>query len=112
MKIRNGFVSNSSSSSFLIYGYAIDASTLADELGYNEDVDGDQEDFLYGKLDKSIPYQFGPYEIGEVYLGRSWSSVKDDETGAEFKARVKKEIEEFLGTEVECNTHSECWRDG
>ena len=56
MKIRNGFVSNSSSSSFLIYGYAIDNDKTKDiiEECIKSDFEGMQkffkEDFCYDNI--------------------------------------------------------------
>ena len=97
MKIRQGFVSNSSSSSFLIYGVTVPS---------NED--------LYDKCDKlKLVCKSPPYEDGRcMYIGRSWCEVKDDETGAQFKKRVKEELTKFFGKEVECGTLENAWYDG
>jgi hypothetical protein len=96
MKIRNGFVSNSSSSSFVIYGVH-----LSDE--YRSKIYNTYDDFLEIN---HIPY-VSNYD--DVYLGRSWSEVKDDETGKQFKERVEKEIKEALKDfelNLEFNTHT------
>ena len=44
---------------------------------------------------------------GDVWIGKEWSSIGDDETGRQFKESVKSELEKFLGPDVECETHVE-----
>ena len=95
MKIRNGFVSNSSSSSFLIYGAEVSRV--------------DRDKFEASK-ETSLKYFRGP-ESGNSFVGKSWSGIKDSQTGKEFKDSVKKEIETILGHEVDCGTFEECGFD-
>lgn len=109
MKVRNGFVSNSSSSSFCIYGAYFDSfSEFADAFGLEE-----------------VPYNIWSidtkgleiWEISDcgssrpsIFIGRRWSSIKDDETGAEFKESVE---QKFVGTDKKiCRTHEEAWYNG
>ena len=103
MKIRNGFVSNSSSSSFLIYGICIDESEL--EMKDGEDPWDAIDRIFEGKFSIDQPYD-------SLYIGESWSDIKDDETGAEFKQRIEKTFEKGFGHKVECGTHSEAWMNG
>lgn len=96
MKIRNGFVSNSSSSSFCIYGTEIKIS--------EEDLDQEKLKTM------SIRIVYGPYD--SVFLGRDWTSIEDDETGRQFKEKVEKEVEELLGEKKECSSYEEGWYNG
>lgn len=99
MKIRNGFVSNSSSSSFLIYG-------VRDEAIYNKVENG--EITFKDKRIRTHCYSDGC----AYYVGVSWDEIMDDETGKQFKETIKKEISDAWGHEVKCGTFSESWYDG
>ena len=123
MKTRTGFVSNSSSSSFLIYGACIDsdeAIELTKKLGSAEEVDD-----VYGALelieslldDNDVKLEIHcPYD-GEsgLYIGRSWDKIGDDETGKEFKERVKADVLKLFKGQcpnIQFGTHEEAWQDG
>jgi hypothetical protein len=104
MKVRQGFVSNSSSSSFLMYGVWVDST---EEL----------EEYRYG--DKEAPEGItidAPEGDGTLCVGASWDSVGDNETGAQFKARVEEAVRAFLmklDIKVDTfGTQKEAWRDG
>ena len=102
MKVRVGFVSNSSTSSFLIYGAYLGESD--DRYDAVEVAAEDSKDvrFVYGQDTR--------------YLGASWDTVRDDETGAQFKARVVAEVNRILekcelNVPEKFDTYHEAWRD-
>ncbi len=104
MKTRNGFVSNSSSTSFCIYGIYIDDCESYDckDLGELENL----------FIDVDIEVHYG-YEGGDMYIGKSWAHIKDDQTGKEFKTEIETIIKENLPTYSDgFDTYEECWRDG
>lgn len=82
MKIRNGFVSNSSTSSFCIYGAEIDDDTY------------EKFEELNIKTFKTLEIEHG--ENGECYIGLSWPSIKDNETGKQFKERIEAKVKELF----------------
>uniref|UniRef100_A0A6M3LBU2 Uncharacterized protein n=1 Tax=viral metagenome TaxID=1070528 RepID=A0A6M3LBU2_9ZZZZ len=98
MKIRIGFVSNSSTTSFLIYGTVLQ--------------DKDESDYKQMRDCGLISVCGNPNWDSTQYLGASWDTVGDDETGKEFKERVEKSIKKVLGREVECQTYEEAYYDG
>jgi hypothetical protein len=133
MKIRTGFVSNSSSSSFLMYGICLESSELQGFLSkikkspdslpeYARKLLEDPEfeegessheiaEALAGMLGKNYSYNAGP-EAENFYFGRSWDSVKDDETGKQFKNSIEEDLKKFFGKDIEVSTHEEAGFDG
>lgn len=96
MKIRLGFVANSSSSSFCLFGAVMDKR---DGIGK---IAG-----AHGLECRKMP------DDDDHYIGLEWCDVRDDETGAQFKARVKAALEAaFPGETFVLGTHSEAWYDG
>jgi len=99
VKVRNGLVSNSSTSSFCIYGTVIKSEE-------------------YEKIDwKNFPAGFREYSMpdwdGREYaIGRNWTSVRDDETGAQFKQNVRDTLNKLLDREIDCCTVEEAWYNG
>lgn len=116
MKIRNGFVSNSSSSSFCIYGTTLDYDetiTLLKNrfrsnllLKFTEELNDETFDSdLNNLIDEAglaeivdninLPLYY-TYHFSEMmlYLGKELSSMDDDETFGQFKEKIKQELKE------------------
>ena len=98
MKTRIGFVSNSSTTSFCIYGAKFD------------DLNEKQRDEFENLYEGDFGVHYG--EDGEIYLGRSPFSIKDDETGIQFKESVQNFIKSKTGKDVKCGWHKEAYRNG
>ena len=92
MKFRQGFVSNSSTTSFCIFGVSIDE----DVLGWD----------AFNKIESELPEGFvGHYTPwGTFLIGRNWSTVKDDETGGFFRETTKIALEKMLNMPLEMDT--------
>lgn len=98
MKVRTGFVSNSSTTSFCIVG------------SYVKDLGDEFEDKLYELGSKLSSYGYD--WSGDRYVGLSIRQMNDEETLAEFKERAKKEL---AGIGIEVDTvvvMVEGWWDG
>jgi hypothetical protein len=110
-----GFVSNSSTSSFCIYGVELDYKLKAKiEKVESTESDEDEDDFdeevdLYELFDEA-GLEYHSYEGGE-FVGVSPFDINDDETGAQFKQRVADEISKVLHIDVskKCNWHQEAY---
>ena len=120
MKLRAGFVSNSSTCSFQIYGISEELydvkEKLQEEHGMpipDDDKQVNGEYFDEGEWLEEFFSQYGLsvetiYDWDAIFIGRCWSTVGDDETGKQFKDGIKKSIEEVFGSEKaeKCETHS------
>ncbi len=129
MKIRLGHVGNSSSSSFLIYGVRVPTANTDPVLGCTvpmeeEYTDGERPYDINAEVKKmpdiSVGVVTGSDSAEEFYIGKSWDTVEDDQTGKQFKEEVQKQVKQVLQAlniplkpdHLECTTHSEAWYDG
>lgn len=105
MKIRHDFVSNSSSSSFVLWGISYDTYELTEKLraaGLVPEESGDEERIATACInafldDKKIPYDeyvFG-YDDNYIAFGLSPAEMKDNETLKEFKTRVADRLKSY-----------------
>lgn len=112
MKVRTGFVSNSSSSSFVIYGTTIQEEKLhkfmIEKLG-EEKANELIEDGCYYTITDEI-FKEEPYELlrceYDIYFGRCPFGIKDNETGKEFREGTETKAKELFGAN-ECRQISE-----
>lgn len=88
MKIRLGFVSNSSSSSFCAWGIHFE--------NIKHDDDADFIDAMKKEFEDTPVEIIHEWENERLYLGLSYDNLKDDETGRQFKDRAEKEIKKVL----------------
>ncbi len=110
MKVRSGFVSNSSSSSFCIYGAEIDSCDFEEKIKKLNPELADEECIyeLTESLDTTLDIHT-PSDYDTIYIGRSWSSIGDDETGKQLKENVEKEIKKLFGEDIKCSTQEEAY---
>lgn len=139
MKVRLGFVSNSSSTSFCIYGaYFGDIvepvkNFLKDktkneirQILSDQYIECEEEDFLdLDDLLSNIEFSdlaellmstikdltcYECYETNEFWAGLGIESMDDNETKKQFQDRVEKLIKEtFSDEDIEASWYEECW---
>jgi hypothetical protein len=94
MKTRNGFVSKSSTSSFLIYGMEVTSSM-------REKLEEKYDDEIYEVMEKEGIDFLTETDYGDV-AGISYTAMGEDETPRQFKQKVATKLEELFGEPVKC----------
>jgi hypothetical protein len=96
MKIRRGFVSNSSTTSFCIYGAEVDIPEHIDDYDFECAVE--EDDLVMYRPDYSGPY-----------LGMEPWSMGEHETRSQFENRVKELIFKHTGQTPDCDWIEEAY---
>jgi hypothetical protein len=103
MKIRQGFVSNSSTTSFCIYGAFLETYVGHGWAECHSDMWSEVKKYnLEIHADQNRGY----------YIGRSWDTIQDDQTGKQFKESIKEALKEMTGKDQDCQYFERAYYDG
>ncbi len=123
MKIKTSFVTNSSTTSFVVIGAYLDRDSIPTDrlqgIAKEEDIDLlEVQDAPFEYIEKllrnsDLSYSFGPdYDEDQTMVGMCYTKMGEDETLRQFKDRVHKEILAKFGISVTPFHIEEAWRDG
>lgn len=111
MKVRIGFVSNSSSSSFCLFGAYIKNEDIMKVANTDETEDiYELCEIITEKTDLKFEGRFDDY--AEPCFGYYPNDQKEDETKAQFRERTEKALSELFGRPVKASYHTDGWFNG
>lgn len=118
MKYRNGFVSNSSSSSFCMYGVELDKDSFIKILDIHLKLTDDDREYIeeegaFALLDiaERMDYRFITFIHDDYHwVGRDPFSIADNESGMDFRQSVQSFLDK-AGVDIRPQTIHEVFYD-